>query len=194
MALEPQPLKDFTSAVAGKLNHECAGGRENPRRQVGAGCMNILPSCLCASCSNPSPGQPACILLPCQDGHPVAVLLILVGFSHGVGVGRTANVASMRPVPIFFTPRRLAKSEHAQCSFPHQASTSISLAKARHTSEPRCCGPCSLAGCRDTEALLLTIMSSIPNWAAISSIPSNPCAGKDSKLNFCSPGSVSMID
>lgn len=98
--------------------------------------MNILPSCLCASCSDPSPGQPACTLLPCYGGHPVAVLLILVGFSHGVGMGRTANLASMRPMPIFFTPRRLAKSEHAQCSFPHQASTNIPLAKTRHTSEP----------------------------------------------------------
>lgn len=152
MALEPQCLKDFTSAVAGKLNHKCAGGRENLRRPAGAGCMNILPSCLCASCSDPSPGQPACTLLPCQDGHPVAVLLILVGFSHGVGVERTANVASMRPMPIFFTPRRLAKSEHAQCSFPQQASTSIPLAKARHTSEPWCCGPCSSAGHRGTFA------------------------------------------
>lgn len=89
-----------------------------------------------ASCCDPSPGQPACTLLPCQGGHPVAVLLILVGSSHGMGVERTANLASVRPMPIFFTPRRLAKSEHAQCSFPHQASTSIPLAKARHTSEP----------------------------------------------------------
>ena len=116
-------------------------------------------------------------------------------------MGRTSSYWLIYLASIHFTPQtshgklswrwEMCKSEHAQCSFSHRYSTSIPLAKVSHVSEPsQCFGPCSSVRCKGTGALLLSIMSFIPNWANTLTVTSEPCIGNDSKLIFCSPEGV----
>lgn len=196
-----------SSEGVGEAESHVCGRQETLRqagRQAGVECLDVLPSCLCASFSGSSLGnQPPFWSHAGALSQGLCWSWLSSTMGQETGMGRTASYWLIYLAFVYFTtllPRPATASCHGDGRCVRvsvlSAHSLVRILPASHWPRPgTCLSPPSASApaaqrCVGTEGLLLSIMSFIPTWANALTVTSEPCIGNDSKLIFCSPEGV----